>query len=229
MQAGQLYEELNKLDAKEGIKTSVKKSKFNLEESKVELNKLREEWSNTPVQDFEKRNQLRQQGKNLASKIKKMETDLPKLKDSPIDNLKSIDSFRGEHSFLSNMSESPVELSGVKYPTVEHAFQAAKTTDPAERAKILSAKTPAEAKKIGRTLTLRKDWNQMREEVMEKALRAKFEQNPELKKRLINTGDTELIEGNTWGDTFWGQVNGKGQNKLGKLLMKIRKELLEGK
>lgn len=122
------------------------------------------------------------------------------------------------------MSSSSVKLGEVTYPTVEHAFQAAKTTDPTERAKILAAKTAAEAKKIGKTVTLRKNWNQMREEVMEKALRAKFEQNPELKKKLIDTGDVDLIEGNDWGDTFWGQVDGKGENKLGKLLMKIRLE-----
>jgi ribA/ribD-fused uncharacterized protein len=104
-----------------------------------------------------------------------------------------------------------------------------KTTDKAERAKILAAKTPAEAKRIGKTVTLRKNWSQIREEVMETGLRAKFQQNPELKKKLIDTGNVDLIEGNTWGDTFWGQVDGKGENKLGKLLMKIRKELMEGK
>jgi ribA/ribD-fused uncharacterized protein len=108
-------------------------------------------------------------------------------------------------------------------------LQAMKTTDPAERAKILATKTAGEAKKIGKTVTLRKNWNQIREEVMETGLRAKFQQNPELKKRLIDTGDVNLIEGNTWGDTFWGEVDGKGQNKLGKLLMKIRDELMEGK
>jgi len=148
---------------------------------------------------------------------------------STASELKLIDSFRGENSFLSNMSSSPIELAGIKYPTVEHAFQTAKTTDPVERAKILAAKTPGEAKKIGRGVTLRKGWTQMREEVMEKILRAKFEQNPELKKKLLETEGVELIEGNTWGDTFWGQVNGKGSNKLGKLLMKIRDELMEGK
>jgi len=147
---------------------------------------------------------------------------------SEMDTLLPITSFRGEAAFLSNMSSSPIKLGGVEYPTVEHAFQAAKTTDPTERAKILVAKTAGEAKKIGRTVTLRKGWTQMREEVMEKALRAKFEQNPELKKKLLETEGVELIEGNTWGDTFWGQVNGKGSNKLGKLLMKIRDELMKG-
>lgn len=161
--------------------------------------------------------------KAADDEIKILEDKLKALKTKPIN------SFRGENSFLSNMSDSPVKLGGVEYPTVEHAFQAAKTIDPAERAKILAAKTAGEAKRIGKTVTLRKNWNQMREEVMEKALRAKFEQNPELKKKLLDTGDVDLIEGNTWGDTFWGEVNGKGQNKLGKLLMKIRDELMKGK
>jgi len=161
--------------------------------------------------------------KAADDEIKILEDKLKTLKTKPIN------SFRGENSFLSNMSDSPVKLGGVEYPTVEHAFQAAKTIDPSERAKILAAKTAGEAKRIGKTVTLRKNWNQMREEVMEKALRAKFEQNPELKKKLLDTGDVDLIEGNTWGDTFWGEVNGKGQNKLGKLLMKIRDELMKGK
>jgi ribA/ribD-fused uncharacterized protein len=228
-QSGKLYNELNKLDLKEASKTAPKTTRFNLDQSKKDLEKLREQWSKTPVQDFEKRNQLKQQGKTLADRIKKMEksSSLP----SSVDDLVAppIKSFRGESSFLSNMSSSPVELGGVKYPTVEHAFQAAKTTDPVERAKILAAKTPSEAKRIGKTVTLRKDWDKKKLEVMEKALRAKFEQNPELKKKLINTGDADLIEGNDWGDRFWGQVNGTGQNNLGKLLMKIRNELMEGK
>jgi ribA/ribD-fused uncharacterized protein len=244
-QSGKLYNELNKLDLKEASKTAPKTTRFNLDQSKKDLEKLREQWSKTPVQDFEKRNQLKQQGKTLADRIKKMEKDsgrnaiqeymqqFTKTESAKttqtINNLKSINSFRGENSFLSNMSGSSFKVGQETYPTVEHFFQAMKTTDPAERAKILATKTAGEAKKIGKTVTLRKNWNQIREEVMETGLRAKFQQNPELKKRLIDTGDVNLIEGNTWGDTFWGEVDGKGQNKLGKLLMKIRDELMEGK
>lgn len=448
-QSGKLYNELNKLDLKEASKTAPRTTRFNLDQSKKDLEKLREQWSNTPAKDFEKRNKLKQEGKTLADRIKKMEKDsgLPtvvddmspttstissvsdvtvhsggakgadtawaeaadlvgiktmahsfkgheslgnasgfvgkrpalevrndlteeqlrqqtklvndagsvlgkqagtssaggklvhrnayQVKDSdavlavasgwtkiadgtrvtvggrgtpwavemgiildkPVfvfeqnaskwfkynpkskewdeldsippkfknfagigtaselkesgrsaiqeymqqftktesvktiqatSNLKPINSFRGENSFLSNMSGSSFKVGQETYPTVEHFFQVMKTTDPAERAKILAAKTAGEAKKIGRTVTLRKNWNEIREEVMEAGLRAKFQQNPELKKRLIDTGDVDLIEGNTWGDTFWGEVNGKGQNKLGKLLMKIRDELMKG-
>ena len=195
---------------------------------KAKIEKLRKKWQTIPAWETEAKSKLKEEAKKSADYIKRLEADTEAYV-SRETALKPISSFRGENSFLSNMSSSPVKLGEVTYPTVEHAFQAAKTTDPTERAKILAAKTAAEAKKIGKTVTLRKNWNQMREEVMEKALRAKFEQNPELKKKLIDTGDVDLIESNTWGDTFWGQVNGKGENKLGKLLMKIRKELMEGK
>ena len=158
------------------------------------------------------------------------ESDFSELKDIyNSGDLKPINSFRGESSFLSNMSESSFKFGDQTYPTVEHFFQAMKTTNTTERAKILAAKTAGEAKKIGRTVTLRSNWNKIREEVMEAGLRAKFQQNPELKQKLVDTGFADLIEGNTWGDTFWGQVDGKGENKLGKLLMKIRDELMEGK
>ena len=63
---------------------------------------------------------------------------------------------------------------------------------------------------------------------MYEIVKAKFEQNEDLRKRLINTGDEELIEGNTWGDKIWGKVKGEGQNNLGKILMRVRKELREG-
>ena len=93
-----------------------------------------------------------------------------------------------------------------------------------EKLKIAKATKPAKAKKIGRQVNLRKDWEDIKLQVMEKALRLKF-QNPDLRKKLITTGDEELVEGNPWGDRYWGVCNGSGKNKLGKLLMKIRKEL----
>ena len=143
-------------------------------------------------------------------------------------SIKPIDSFRGANSFLSNMSSSPFKVGQTEYPTVEHFYQAMKTDIPEERAKILAARTASEAKRIGRTVKLRKNWSKIQIEVMDTALRAKFQQNPELKKKLIDTGEAELIEGNTWNDKFWGVVNGEGTNWLGKLLMQIRKDLMEG-
>jgi ribA/ribD-fused uncharacterized protein len=142
---------------------------------------------------------------------------------------KVIDSFRGANSFLSNMSTSPFKVGTKDYPSVEHFYQAMKTDIPEERAKILAAKTASEAKRIGRTVKLRKNWSKIQVEVMDTALRAKFQQNPELKKKLIDTGNAELIEGNTWNDKFWGVVDGEGSNWLGKLLMQIREELMKGK
>jgi ribA/ribD-fused uncharacterized protein len=127
------------------------------------------------------------------------------------------------------MSSSTFKIGETDYPTVEHFYQAMKTDIPEERAKVLAAKTAGEAKRIGRTVKLRKNWKQIQADVMMKALRAKFEQNPELRKKLIDTGEAELIEGNNWGDKFWGMVDGEGSNYLGKYLMQIRKELMEGK
>lgn len=154
--------------------------------------------------------------------------DTPKAVKGTLSTSRPIDSFRGENKFLSNMSDSTFEVDGITYPTVEHFYQAMKTTNADERAKILAANTPAQAKSLGGKVKLRKDWAKIQTDVMMKALRAKFEQNPELKKKLIDTGDAKLIEGNNWGDKFWGQVNGVGQNWLGRYLMEIRKDLMKG-
>lgn len=140
-----------------------------------------------------------------------------------------IDSFRGEYFFLSNFSNYGFELEGVYYKTVEHYFQAQKCINEQEFQQIVNAKTPALARKLGRKVSLRKDWPKVKEEIMMKGVRAKFTQNPKAKELLLKTGDAELIEGNTWGDSFWGVCNGKGKNKLGKILMEIRKELKEVK
>lgn len=135
-----------------------------------------------------------------------------------------IDKFRGKYWFLSNFYESPIEDENITYPTVEHYFQAQKTLNREEKLKITKATKPAKAKKMGRQVKLRKDWEDIKLQVMEKALRLKF-QDSTLRKKLIATGDEELVEGNPWGDRYWGVCNGSGKNKLGKLLMKIRKEL----
>lgn len=144
-----------------------------------------------------------------------------------LESKERIDSFRGEYSFLSNFSSYGFELEGVYYKTVEHYFQAQKCVNKKEFQQIVNAETPALARKLGRKVSLRKDWPEVKEEIMMKGVRAKFTQNPEAKELLLKTGEAELIEGNTWGDTFWGVCNGKGQNKLGKILMKIRKEVKE--
>ena len=137
-----------------------------------------------------------------------------------------IDKFRGKYWFLSNFYESPIEEENITYPTVEHYFQAQKTFNHEEKLKIAQATKPATAKKMGRRVSLRKNWEEVKIHVMEKGLRLKF-QDPTLRKKLLATGDEELVEGNPWGDRYWGVCNGSGKNKLGKLLMKIRKELQE--
>ncbi len=139
-----------------------------------------------------------------------------------------IDSFTGEYHFLSNFYPQRVEYEGEIYPTSEHAFQAAKTLDPRERDQFTDPHlTPGQAKRLGRKVSLRPDWDDVKFRVMAEILDVKFAPGTELAVRLKNTGDTELIEGNHWGDRIWGQVNGEGENWLGCILMGIRDELQE--
>lgn len=135
-----------------------------------------------------------------------------------------IDRFDGKCEFLSNFFRCEVWYGGNTYPSVEHAFQAAKTDDPIEKYNIRQAATPGQAKRLGRRATLRTDWEGAKLSVMETCLESKF-QDKTLAKWLVETGDAELIEGNNWNDTFWGVCKGVGENHLGKLLMLIRKRL----
>lgn len=136
-----------------------------------------------------------------------------------------IDSFTGDFGFLSNFSPHPIELSERIWPTAEHLFQALKTFSFAEQEAIRLQPTPGKAKRMGRKVTLAPRWDQKRIEAMTFVVREKFDQHPAIAELLISTGDAELIEGNNWGDRFWGQVNGEGENHLGRILMQIRKEL----
>ena len=135
-----------------------------------------------------------------------------------------IDYFSGDYRFLSNFWPSEVNFNGVTYTTVEHGYQAAKTLSDSERLWIKASPTPGVAKRRGKEVTLREDWEQVKLYVMETLLRLKFS-DPELCFKLLLTGNAELIEGNTWGDTYWGVCRGRGSNNLGKLLMKIREVL----
>jgi hypothetical protein len=144
-----------------------------------------------------------------------------------------IDKFDGEYAFLSNFYEMDnfISLNGIKIPTVEHYFQAAKALNPDEWEQILKASTPGMAKRLGRGVELRKDWESVKDEVMWRALTYKFS-NPELAQKLISTGDEYLKEGNWWHDNYWGsckcgRCQDHGQNKLGLMLMKLRNELKE--
>jgi ribA/ribD-fused uncharacterized protein len=134
-----------------------------------------------------------------------------------------IDDFRTpENRFLGNFYECYVEMDGIIYPTVEHAFQAAKTFDRNDRERIREANSPRQAKRVGRSVSLRSDWDNVRVDVMKELLLKKFETS-ELRKQLLATRDAQLVSG---GDSFWGMVDGMGLNQLGKLLMEIRSELM---
>ena len=133
-----------------------------------------------------------------------------------------INSFTGIYQWLSNFYPSEVDLDGIIYQSLEQAYQAAKTTDHKERLKFLNI-TPAAAKKMGRKLKIRDDWESIKIDVMYKLLQSKFS-NQSLREKLLATGDHELIEGNYWGDVYWGVCRGSGENNLGKLLMRIRNE-----
>lgn len=136
--------------------------------------------------------------------------------------------FSGKLRFLSNFYPASVFLDRQEYPSVEHAYQAAKTLSPIERREIRFAPNPAIAKRLGKLVTKRPDWEEVKLAIMEDLVRQKFNSDPELAVLLISTDDLELIETNTWGDTFWGVCGGEGRNELGKVLMKVREELRLG-
>ena len=132
--------------------------------------------------------------------------------------------FRGKYAYLSNFYEAPVEYDRLVYQNSEAAFQAQKCIDRKDR-EMFTRLNPSEAKKAGRKVQLRKDWEEVKISVMTEIVRAKFFQNSELAELLMATNDAYLEEGNTWGDKIWGTVNGQGANNLGKILMQIRDEL----
>lgn len=136
-----------------------------------------------------------------------------------------IDSFNGRYRFLSNFYASPIERDGLVYRTVEHAFQAGKTLNQNVRQHIANMPHPGDAKRAGRKVRLRPDWESIKFDVMHELLRKKFAPSTPLSTLLLNTNDAELIEGNTRSDRVWGVCGGTGDNHLGRLLMLIRDEL----
>ncbi len=139
-----------------------------------------------------------------------------------------IDSFRGEFDFLSNFSPYGFkDPSGNWWPTNEHWFQAGKCDlmkpEGAEQYYgIMQCEAPGAAKRMGRTVTLTPEWEVLKVYRMWRGITMKFNQNTNIRQKLVETRDVTLIEGNSWGDKFWGQVNGKGTNMLGRLLMELR-------
>ena len=136
-----------------------------------------------------------------------------------------INKFKGTYRFLSNFYIIDIRMNDLVYPSVEHAYQAAKTDNLEAREIISLTTTPGEAKRLGRQVTLRSDWEDNKLVIMARLVWQKFHENPNLKRLLLTTGNQTLIEGNTWGDTFWGRCNGRGDNHLGKILMMVREEI----
>ena len=124
-----------------------------------------------------------------------------------------ISDFRGEYAFLSNFADCPLYYKGLKFANAEAAFQAQKATDLQTKESFCSMRAIV-AKKTGKKIELISDWEKV-----------KLSQNEELKQKLLATGNEELVEGNNWGDTFWGMVNEVGENHLGKILVKVRTAL----
>lgn len=137
----------------------------------------------------------------------------------------TINRFDGDYRFLSNFFDAPTAYDGVLYPTSEHAYQAAKF-HPVHREIFLHG-TPGQAKRKGQLPGKRGDWETVKCGIMLDILRDKFRRNLRCATMLVATGDAELIEGNTWGDTYWGVCRGVGKNMLGRLLMTVRQELKE--
>lgn len=138
-----------------------------------------------------------------------------------------INRFEDDYRWLSNFWPCRVRLWGKEYDCVEKAYVAAKTTDEELREQIRLFKTPGEAKRYGRKIKLREDWDEIKVTIMATLVRRKFYNNADLGEKLLDTGIAIIVEGNTWGDTFWGVCNGKGENRLGRILMMVRDDLRE--
>lgn len=135
--------------------------------------------------------------------------------------------FRDEYWFLSNFYPVEIECAGLKFKCVEAAFQAYKCANIEDRKKFINL-NGAEAKKLGRKVPMRKDWEDIKVKVMYRLVMQKFNRNPLLLDRLKNI-EGIIVEDNTWNDTFWGMCNGKGRNTLGVILTAVRNELSASK
>lgn len=148
----------------------------------------------------------------------------------PESNIRTtIKRFVGPYRFLSNFYPATVMLDGMEYPTLEHAFQAAKSLNAADRRKIRLVSTPGRAKILGRAAILRPNWDKIKVGIMLRLVESKFEHHS-LRQQLIDTNPAILVEGNWWGDDFWGWDlrTGKGRNMLGLCLMMVRENALKG-
>lgn len=141
-----------------------------------------------------------------------------------------ISSFTGQYAFLSNFAPAEISFEGLTYPTVEHAFQAAKSLNQADRERIAATVRPSQAKRLGRKVILREDWEDVKVDIMLDLVRAKFAAEPLYAQGLLDTETAYLMEGNVWHDNFWGSCDcGRcerpGANNLGVILMQVRDDL----
>ena len=141
-----------------------------------------------------------------------------------------ITSFEGKYSFLSNFYACQTKYHNVKYPTSEHAYQAAKTSNPIQREAIKNTDTPDDAKRMGRRVEIKSNWDEIKDEVMYEIVSNKFK-NKRMQAKLLATENEQLVEGNYWHDNHFGSCYCKKclqlpkENVLGKILMRVRDEL----
>ena len=138
---------------------------------------------------------------------------------------KIINDFRFQCRYLSNFHVCPVHFNGHEFISSEHAYLANKCKKADEFEWIKSASTPKDAKRRSKVITPKENWHDISIGVMSEVVYDKFKRNLDIQEKLLATGDATLIEGNTWGDTFWGVCNGSGKNHLGLILMDVRNRL----
>lgn len=142
-----------------------------------------------------------------------------------------IDHFRGDYAFLSNFCPAPFWYDGKYWRTAEHAYQAMKASTEEEAEFVRRASTPGKAKKAGRQVEMRSNWDEIKDDIMADIVYEKFSQNSSIRDELIRTGDELLVEGNTWHDQYWGDCkcnhhkHTPGMNMLGVILMVVRADL----
>ena len=136
-----------------------------------------------------------------------------------------IKEFKNQYFFLSNFYEYPIYYNKLVFCNAEAAFQAQKVINEKDQYKFINLNA-SQARKLGKTVQLRKDWEEIKDNVMYEIVKRKFTINKELQQKLLETKEKKLVEGNWWHDTYWGvdSKTGIGQNKLGKILMKVREE-----
>ena len=135
-----------------------------------------------------------------------------------------INEFISPYRFLSNFYPTPMTYLGWQCPTSEHAFQLAKTNSNVMQRMIAHASSPSSAKRIGRRVELRPDWEKVKLRIMKEVVILKFTSNADITRQLMMTYPHELQEGNNWNDTYWGVDLGsrQGENHLGRILMEVR-------